>query len=142
MAENIECVIPIEPDQYQEVYMPLKHQQSEGSNQDQRRAPRTNIQIWAKEKEKENTRFHLVSNLSPNGLLIEKKLPLSVGALIHLEFDIPNLGESLTVQGVVANTYKDSEANVRGTGIKFNKMSKKSKKKLLEYIKSIESGLF
>jgi len=107
---------------------------NENPDKEKRKNPRTGIQIWATEKTEGNTYFHLVSNLSTSGLLIEKKLPLPVGSVINLEMTFLDPDEKIPLKGVVVNTYRDSDANVTGTGVEFIEMSEDIKKKLKAYI--------
>ena len=101
-----------------------------------RKAIREVIQIWAKERDHENTHFHLISNISPDGLLIEKKLPLSVGSVLFLELDMPSSDKSLTLKCRVTNNYVGEDSNIEGTGVKFLNMRHGDKKRLSALIKA------
>lgn len=106
--------------------------------EEQRKDPRTGIQIWATEKTEEYTCFHLVSNLSLSGLHIEKKLPLPIGSEINLEMTLSELDETIPLKCVVINTYKDPDSNVTGTGVEFVGINEDVKKKLETYIEKIK----
>ena len=105
-----------------------------GNDQERRESPRSGVQIWATEKAEGYTCFHMISNLSLSGLRIEKKLPLPVGSRINLEVALLDPKDLISLKGVIMNTYKDSDSNVTGTGVKFVEMSEDVKKKLETYI--------
>jgi hypothetical protein len=107
---------------------------NEQPDEERRESPRSGVQIWATEKAEGYTRFHMISNLSLSGLRIEKKLPLPVGSMINLEVTLSGPKEVIRLKGVVLNTYKDSDSNVTGTGVKFVEMSEDVGKKLKTYI--------
>jgi Tfp pilus assembly protein PilZ len=76
----------------------------------------------------------MISNLSLSGLHIEKKLPLPVGSMINLEVALLDPNEVIPFKGIIMNTYKDSDSNITGTGVKFVEMSENVRKKLETYI--------
>ena len=88
------------------------------------------MQIWAKESGDNYTCFHLVSNLSVGGLLIEKKLPFAIGSVLKLELEIPDPEENIHLKGRVVNRYDGADETISGTGLKFIEMKEEDRKKI------------
>jgi len=114
-----------------------KKKNLQAADKERRSDLRAPIRIWAKEISEDMTSFHLVSNISHTGLHIEKKLPLPMGATIHLELELTSPYGKIQVKGIVNNTYKDSDSNVMGTGVEFVEMREDDKKKLDDYLKQV-----
>ena len=71
---------------------------------ERRRNSRSDVQIWAVEKDDNSTSFHLLTNLSIEGFFIEKKLPLPVGSIVNLELELD--GEKLPLRGKIIDNYE------------------------------------
>ena len=105
-------------------------------NNERRKDPRVNVQIWAIEKNKNSSSFHLVSNLSMGGLFLEKKLPFTSGAIVKLELELE--GEIIELHGKTVDNYLNPKTNRSGAGVQFIDMDKKVKARIEEYLKNPE----
>jgi len=105
-------------------------------NREKRKNSRTNVQIWAVEKDNNSTSFHLVTNLSIEGFFIEKKFPLPVGSIVNLELELD--GEKLPLRGKIVNNYENPTTKHSGAGVHFVNMDERVKTKIEEYLKSLE----
>ncbi len=103
---------------------------------ERRKNSRSDIQIWAVEKDDNSTSFHLLTNLSITGFFIEKKLPLPVGSIIDLELELD--GEKLPLRGKIINNYENPIAKHSGAGVHFVDMDKRVKTKIEKYLKGLE----
>ena len=113
--------------------MSRKNPRSKG---ERRKNSRTNVQIWAVEKDDNSTSFHLLTNLSVGGFFIEKKLPLPVGSIINLELELD--GEKLPLRGKIVNNYENPVTKNSGAGVRFVDMDERAKTKIEGYLKSLE----
>ncbi len=102
---------------------------------ERRKHSRSNVQIWAVEKDDNSTSFHLLTNLSIGGFFIEKKLPLPVGSIMDLEMELD--GEKLPLRGKIVNNYKNPITKNSGAGVHFVDMDNKVKTKIEKYLKSL-----
>ena len=118
-----------------------EHYRDKNTVKERRKNPRARVQIWAKEKNDKYTCFHLISNLSCNGLFMEKKLPFSIGSVLNFELELTDSEEKISLKGVVVNNYTGSDLDFIGTGIKFTEMSTNDKKKIEKYLRQIEKKL-
>ena len=107
-------------------------------NNERRKFPRVNVQIWAVEKNINSSSFHLVSNLSIGGLFLEKKLPFAAGAVVKLELQLD--GEILMLHGKIVNNYGNPNTNPSGAGVQFIDMDKKVKIRIEGYLKNLEKN--
>jgi Tfp pilus assembly protein PilZ len=104
--------------------------------EERRRFLRSRIGIWAEEKKDNSTFFHLLTNLSSGGFLIEKRLPFPVGSEVNLKLKLGD--EELSVRGTVVDNYKDPDHNYTGAGVKFNHMDERAVNKIEEYLKDLK----
>ena len=107
---------------------------------EKRKHPRSRVQIWAKEKGDNYTRFHLISNLSCGGLLLEKKLPFPVGSELNLELDLADTGETIHIKSLVVNNYNTPDMDAFGTGLKFIEMGAEDRKKIETFLEQIKNN--
>ncbi len=105
------------------------------SERERRKNSRSDVQVWAVEKDDNSTSFHLLTNLSIEGFFIEKKLPLPVGSIIDFELELD--GEKLPLRGKIVNNYENPVTKNSGAGVHFVDMDKKVKAKIEEYLKSL-----
>jgi Tfp pilus assembly protein PilZ len=103
---------------------------------EKRKNSRSNVQIWAVEKDDNSTSFHLLTNLSMGGFFIEKKLPLPVGSIINIELELD--GKRLPLRGKIVNNYENPVTRHSGAGVHFVDMDERVKTKIEEYLKSLE----
>jgi Tfp pilus assembly protein PilZ len=103
---------------------------------ERRKNSRSDVQVWAVEKDNNSTSFHLLTNLSIEGFFIEKKLPLPVGSIIDFELELD--GEKLPLRGKIVNNYENPVTKNSGAGVHFVDMDEKVKTKIEEYLKSLD----
>jgi len=115
--------------------MSRKNPRSKG---ERRKNSRTNVQIWAVEKDDNSTSFHLLTNLSVGGFFIEKKLPLPVGSIINLELELD--GEKLPLRGKIVNNYENPITKNSGAGVHFVDMDERVKTRIEEYLKNLKKA--
>jgi len=106
------------------------------SKREKRKNIRSDVQVWAVEKNDNSTSFHLLTNLSIEGFFIEKKLPMPVGSIINLELELD--GEKLPLRGKIVNNYENPVTGNSGAGVHFVDMDESAKTKIEEYLKSLE----
>ena len=117
-----------------------EHYEDKNPGEDRRQDPRIKVQVWAQEKGDNYTCFHSISNLSRNGLFIEKKLPFSIGSVLNFELELADSDQKkIDLKGLVVNNYYGSDLDVTGTGVKFIEMSKADKQKIETYLGQVES---
>jgi Tfp pilus assembly protein PilZ len=102
---------------------------------ERRKSPRSDIQIWAMERSGNSTSFHLLKNLSTNGFFIEKKLPFPIGTVVHLELELGD--EKIPIKGEVIDNYKDPASNYLGVGVRFVDMAEDANRIINTYLKSL-----
>ena len=120
--------------------MGMDYHKDKNSTPEKRKHPRTKVQIWAQEKGDNYTCFHLISNLSCGGLMIEKKLPFAPGSVLNLELELVDTGQKISFQGLVVNNYDAPDGNLSGTGLKFIDISADDQKKIEAFLKQIENN--
>ncbi|MBN1849269.1 MAG: PilZ domain-containing protein [Deltaproteobacteria bacterium] len=103
--------------------------------EERRKSPRSDIQIWAVERSGNSTSFHLLKNLSTNGFFIEKRLPFPIGTVVHLELELGP--EKIPVKGEVIDNYKDPAANYSGAGVRFIDMDENVNRIISTYLKNL-----
>lgn len=103
---------------------------------EKRKNPRSDVQIWAVEKDDNSTSFHLLTNLSIDGFFIEKKLPLPVGSTVNFELELD--GEKVPLRGKIVDNYENPVTGKSGAGVHFVDMDESVKTKIEEYLKSLE----
>lgn len=103
---------------------------------ERRRQPRLNVQIWAVELNENSRYYHMLSNLSMGGFFIEKKLPFSVGSIIDFEMELD--GEVISFKGKIVNNYESADTHNTGAGVQFVDLNEKEKAKLKAYLKKLE----
>ncbi len=111
-------------------------QKKSGFQEEGRKHPRLNVQIWAVELNDNSRYFHMLSNLSMGGFFIEKKLPFPVGSIINFEIELD--GEILPFRGKIVDNYESSTPDQSGAGVEFIEMDEKAKLKLEAYLKKLE----
>ncbi|MCP4690582.1 MAG: PilZ domain-containing protein [Desulfobacterales bacterium] len=109
-----------------------------GDQTERRENPRTAIQIWAEERQGGSTYFHLLSNLSVGGFLIEKKIPFPPNSEVHMEFSLHGSDEKIKIKGRVVDNYKDADSNEIGPGVKFVDMEEAVAQKIRQYLESVK----
>ncbi|MBN1904471.1 MAG: PilZ domain-containing protein [Deltaproteobacteria bacterium] len=103
---------------------------------ERRRQPRLNLQIWAVELNENSRYYHMLSNLSMSGFFIEKKLPFSVGSIIDFEMELD--GDVISFKGKIVNNYERADSHNTGAGVQFVDLNEKEKAKLKAYLKKLE----
>jgi Tfp pilus assembly protein PilZ len=98
--------------------MTSKNNIQDSTIQERRRNPRIDVQLWAAEKRENATYYHLIRNLSRDGLYIAKPLPFPVGSMVHLEVELSQLIGKVNVTGQIVDNYSDSDSNIVGAGVK------------------------
>ena len=109
-------------------------------NNERRKHPRTDVQLWIAEKDNNSHNYHLLSNLSTGGVFIEQKHPLQCGSVIDLELDLT--GRILFLKGKIIDNYKNSKGNFSGAGVEFIGMDEDSKSHIAGYLQNIEEQIF
>jgi Tfp pilus assembly protein PilZ len=92
---------------------------SEVRSTERRKTPRFGVEFWVEEHSEAGVYYHRVTNLSRNGLFIEKKIPFRVGQTLLMSLDLPGAASKLDARSRVINNYRDGQANLRGTGFQF-----------------------
>jgi hypothetical protein len=103
---------------------------------ERRRQPRLNVQIWAIELNENSRYYHMLSNLNVGGFFIEKKLPFSVGSIINFEMELD--GEIISFKGKIIDNYKGGASNHPGAGVQFVDLGETEKGKLKAYLKRLK----
>jgi Tfp pilus assembly protein PilZ len=85
---------------------------------ERRRNPRIDVELWAVEKRENALHYHLVRNISRDGLYINKPLPFSVGSMVHLDVELSRRIGKVSVTGEIVGNYADSDSNIIGAGVK------------------------
>lgn len=103
---------------------------------ERRRQPRLNVQIWAIELKENSRYYHMLSNLNVGGFFIEKKLPFSVGSIINFEMELD--GEIISFKGKIIDNYGSEGSNHPGAGVQFIDLDETVKAKINAYLKKLE----
>jgi len=111
-------------------------QNKSASQEEGRKHPRLNVQIWAVELNDNSRYFHMLSNLSMGGFFIEKKLPFPVGSILNFELELD--GEKLSLRGKIIDNYENLTPDHPGAGVQFVDMDEKVKLKLETFLKKLE----
>jgi len=106
------------------------------SKRERRKNSRSDVQLWAVEKDDNSKSFHLLTNLSITGFFISKKLPLPIGSIIDLELELD--GEKLPLRGKIIDNYENPITKHSGAGVHFVDMDERVKNKIEKYLKSLE----
>ena len=112
------------------------NQNKSGFQEEGRKHPRLNVQIWTVELNDNSRYFHMLSNLSMGGFFIEKKLPFPVGSIINFEMELD--GEILPLRGKIIDNYENSTPDQSGAGVQFVDMDETVKLKLEAFLKKLE----
>jgi hypothetical protein len=103
---------------------------------ERRKKPRLNVQIWAIELKENSRYYHMLSNLSMGGFFIEKRLPFQVGSIINFEMELD--GEIISFKGKIIDNYAGTDPGHPGAGVKFVDLNVTVKAKLKAYLKRLE----
>lgn len=104
---------------------------------EKRRFPRSEVQIWVKERMDASTYYHLITQLSLNGFFIEKKLPFPLNAEVMIEMRLPHTRDTINLKGIVVNNYQEPDSSKKGMGIKISEIDQKSKNIIKDYLDSL-----
>ena len=80
---------------------------------ERRKHDRLSVALWAMETADDAAYFHYITELSPGGLFLEKRLPLPVGSKVQLEFELPT-GATIKCEGSVVRAGDDEN---QGNGV-------------------------
>ncbi len=104
---------------------------------EQRQYPRSELEIWVKERMGTSTYYHLVTQLSLNGFFIDKKLPFPLNAEVTIEMHLPHTNHKINFKGIVVNNYQEPGSNKTGMGIKISAIDQNAKNEIAYYLESI-----
>ncbi len=102
---------------------------------ERRKFPRSKVHIWAVEKAGNSTSFHLLKNLSLDGIFIEKKLPFPIGSQVSLELELGD--EKIRLSGKIIDNYNDPISGYSGAGVQFIDTEKGDIAKIGAYLKGL-----
>jgi hypothetical protein len=86
---------------------------------ERRRSCRVGVECWVQESCDSGFYYHRVTNLSPEGFFIEKKIPFRAGQVLTLRWELPGAGNQLQARSRVVDNYHDDRSNLRGAGFQF-----------------------
>lgn len=86
---------------------------------ERRRASRVGVEYWVQEDCEAGFYYHRVTNLSPEGFFIEKKIPFQAGQVLTFHWELPGGGHHLKARSRVVDTYRDAQSNILGAGFQF-----------------------
>lgn len=95
---------------------------------------RLEVSLWAVEKSPDAAYYHYITELSPGGMFLEKRLPLPVGSQVELEIKLPT-GTTIRCTGSVVRQAEDGQGN----GVKFENISDEDKKAIEAFLASPEA---
>ena len=76
-------------------------------------------------------------NVSAGGIFLETAVPLKIGSIIYLRFELPGSDRPIITQAKVVRTSDDPD-EVPGMGIEFQHLGYYESKAIEEYVKSCE----
>jgi len=111
-----------------------KNNSQDSTIQERRRNPRIDVQLWAVEKRENVTSYHLIRNLSRDGLYISKPLPFPVGSTVHLDVELSRLIGKVSVTGQIVDNYSDSGSNIVGAGVKLTEVDEDAQARIERFL--------
>lgn len=86
---------------------------------ERRTTPRVGVDLWVEEHCGAGVYYHRVTNLSPKGFFVDKRIPFPVGRIVTIRLDLPHTRQRLEARTRVVNNYHDAQANLLGAGFQF-----------------------
>lgn len=97
---------------------------------DRRSSARLPIEMWVEDLTDGGIVHRRAGNLSRGGLYLDQTIPLPVGTVVKLRFEVPGDPEPLTVSGQIVSV----ASQVLGMGVKFIGIPAETQKRLDAYV--------
>ena len=104
-----------------------------------RRTPRVGVELWVEEHCGVGIYYHRMTNLSPGGFFVEKRLPFRVGQVVTIRLDLPDEGTQLQARSRVVANHRDDQANFLGAGFQFLELDADARKSIAALIAKAHS---
>ncbi len=105
------------------------------SFKDQRRYPRVLTEVRVTCEYGADSFYHYTLNVSQGGIFIRTPKPLDADTTIKVEFTLPSLGHTFSIEGKVAwRKEKGDESGDAGMGIEFTDISDRDSSLLRQYV--------
>lgn len=112
---------------------------TDAESAERRRTPRIGVELWVQEQCDAGVYFHRMTNLSPEGFFVEKKIPFRSGQVVTIRWQLPGAGPQLEARSRVVANYRDRQANLMGAGFQFLDLSPQARRRIEALVKQTAS---
>ena len=103
---------------------------ADAPHSDRRSSLRLPIEMWVEDLTDGGIVHRRAGNLSQGGLYLDQTIPLPMGTVVKLRFELPGDPEPLTVSGEIVSVV----SKVLGMGVKFIAISPEIQERLNAYV--------
>ena len=115
------------------------HRSSTVKGPERRRTPRVGVELWVQEHCDAGVYYHRMTNLSPEGFFVEKKIPFPAGQVVTIRWELPGAGPQLEARSRVVDNYRDKQANLLGAGFQFLELDPLARRRIEAWVAQTSS---